>query len=60
MEKLADFIQEIGLPTTLKEMEIYADTDFKAIAETSILTAGCCKRLDADEILEILRECIGD
>lgn len=58
IEALADFIKEIGLPTTFREMNISEDTDFKAIADTSIVTAGCCKKLDAEEILEILQECI--
>ncbi|MGN0632936.1 MAG: iron-containing alcohol dehydrogenase [Oscillospiraceae bacterium] len=58
VEALADFIKEIGLPTTFSEMGIGEDTDFKAIADTAVLTAGCCKKLNRDEILDILNECI--
>ena len=58
IEALADFIKEIGLPTTFSEMGIGEDTDFKAIADTAVLTAGCCKKLTRDEILDILNECI--
>lgn len=57
IEALAGFIKEIGLPTTFTDMNISSDTDFKAIAQSTIITAGCCKKLDADEILEILNEC---
>ena len=53
---LADFIKEVGLPTKFSEMNI-ADTDWKAIADTTIITGGCAKKLSADELLEILEEC---
>lgn len=58
VEALAEFIKEIGLPTRLKEMSIPEDTDFKVIADSTILTGGCAKRFTADELYEILRECI--
>ena len=54
---LADFIKEVGLPTTFSEMNISADTDFKAIAESTIRTGGCCKKLTDDELYNILLEC---
>ena len=57
IEALADFIKEIGLPTTFAELGIPADTDLRAIADTTILTAGCCKKLTHDEIYDILCEC---
>ena len=53
---LADFIKEVGLPTKFSEMDI-TDTDWKAIADTTIITGGCAKKLTADELLEILEEC---
>lgn len=46
IDALADFIREIGLPTTLTEMKITDESILKAVAETSNLTAGCCKKLD--------------
>lgn len=55
---LADFIKEIGLPTSFSEMNIDRNTDFKAIAESTNITAGCCKKLTHEEILEILNECL--
>ena len=55
---LAAFIQEIGLPTSFAELGIPADTDFRAIADSTNITAGCCKKLTHDEIYEILKECM--
>ena len=57
VDALAVFIQEIGLPTTFAELGIPADTDFRAIADSTNITAGCCKKLTHDEIYEILMEC---
>ncbi len=57
IDALAAFIQEIGLPTTFTELGIPADTDFRAIADSTNVTAGCCKKLTHDEIYEILKEC---
>ena len=55
---LADFIREIGLPTTLTEMGITLDdATTRAIADSTIITPGCCKQLTADELMEILEEC---
>lgn len=54
---LADFIKECGLPTTFRELGIPEDTDFRAIADSTVLTAGCCKKLTHDEIYDILMEC---
>ena len=58
VETLADFIKEIGLPASFTEMGISPDTDFKAVADSCNLTAGCCKKLTHEEILEILKECL--
>ena len=57
IDALAAFIKEIGLPTTFAELGIPTDTDFRAIADSTVLTAGCCKKLTHDEIYEILKEC---
>ncbi len=58
IQALADFIKEMGMPTTFSQMGIAADTDFRAIANSTNITAGCCKKLTHDEIFEILKECI--
>ena len=57
VDALADFIREIGLPTSFAELGISADTDLRAVADSTNLTAGCCKKLTHDEIYEILLEC---
>ena len=54
---LSSFIKEIGLPTTFAELGIPADTDFRAVADSTVLTPGCCKKLNHDEIYDILCEC---
>nr|WP_325185982.1 iron-containing alcohol dehydrogenase [uncultured Oscillibacter sp.] len=57
VEALADFIREMGLPTSFHEMGIDAGTDFEAIANSTNITAGCCKKLTHEEILAIFNEC---
>ena len=57
IDALAAFIREIGLPTTFAELGIPADTDFRAVADSTNITAGCCKKLTSDEIYDILCEC---
>lgn len=54
---LADFIKEIGLPSTFTEMGITDKSVLKKVADSCNLTAGCCKKLSREEILEILEEC---
>ncbi len=55
---LANLIREVGLPTTFTEMGITLDDDIiRAIAESTVITPGCCKQLTADEIVVILNEC---
>ena len=58
IDALAVFIKEIGLPTTFTELGLPADTDFRAIADSTNITAGCCKKLTHDEIYQILQECL--
>ena len=58
IEALADFIKETGLPTSFRQMGISENTDFRAVADSTNITAGCCKKLSHDEIYEILMECI--
>ena len=57
VEALADFIREIGLPTSFRELGIPEDTDFRAIADSTVLTPGCCKKMTHEELYEILMEC---
>lgn len=58
INSLADFIHEIKLPNRLSEMGIILDdATIQAIAESTIITPGCCKKLTPYEIIEILNEC---
>lgn len=57
IEALESFIKEIGLPTSFSQLGIPTDTDLRAIADSVIITAGCCKKLSHDEIYKILTEC---
>ena len=58
IDALSAFIKEIGLPTSFAELGIPAGTDFRAITDSTNVTAGCCKKLTRDEICEILQECL--
>lgn len=58
IEALSDFIKEVGLPTSFSQMGIPENTDYKAIAKSVNITAGCCKKLTAEEIFDILKECM--
>lgn len=57
IDALEAFIKEIGMPSTLKEMGIKDKEMLRKVADSSNVTAGCCKKLTADEIYEILEEC---
>ena len=54
---LTAFIKEIGLPTTFAELGIAEDTDLRAVADSTVVTPGCCKKLTKDELYQILLEC---
>ena len=58
VEALADFIKEIGLPTTLRELGVDENTDLKAIASSCNLAPGSYKKMTHAEILAIFRECM--
>ncbi len=55
---LADFIKEIGLPTTFRELGIDEKTDFKAIADSCAIAPGSYRNMTHEEILEIFKECV--
>ena len=58
VDALTSFVKEVGLPATFTEMGIPTDTDYKAVADSTVLTGGCCKTFTGDELLNVLRECI--
>jgi len=57
VEALADFIKEIGLPTTLKELGVKDKDMLKIVAETCNISAGSYKQMTHDEIYQIFEEC---
>lgn len=57
VEALADFIKEIGLPTTLRELGVTGQTDLKEIADTVAIVSGGYKKMTHEEILKIFKEC---
>lgn len=57
IQALADFVREIGLPSTFTEMGITDKSVLKKVADTCNLTAGCCRKLSREKVLEILEEC---
>lgn len=57
VESLADFIKEMGLPTTLRELGINESTDLKVIANSCNLASGSYKTITHEEILKIFQEC---
>ena len=59
VEALADFIKEIGMPTTLKELGADENINFKEIADSCNTLAGGYRKLTHEEILEIFEEAKG-
>lgn len=58
IDALAAFIKEMGMPTTFAEFGTDAsDEVLRSVANTAVLTPGCCKKLERDEIFDILVEC---
>ncbi len=57
VEALADFIKEIGLPTTLRALGADRNTDLKQIADSCSISAGSYRQMTHREILEIFEEC---
>lgn len=57
IDALAEFIKEVSLPATFEQMNISANTDFKAVADSTFLMGGCCKKFSSEELLEVLKEC---
>ena len=56
IKALADFIKEIGLHTTLKELGVKKD-QLKEIADSCGISQGSYKIMTHEEILRIFQEC---
>ena len=57
VEALADFIKEIGLPVTLRELGITEETPLEEIANSVPLAPGSYGKLTHKDVLAIFREC---
>ncbi len=57
IEALENFILEIGLPITLRDLGVNEGTDLKAIADSCACVPGAYKAMTHEEILEIFKEC---
>lgn len=57
IEALEDFIKEIGMPTTLRELGLENKDGLKEIAYSCNLVSGSYKKMTHEEIFEIFKEC---
>lgn len=57
VESLAQFIEELGLPSTLRELGMDSRDRLKEIADSCPLLPGGYKKMTHKEILEIFHEC---
>ena len=57
IEELTEFIHEIGLPATLRELGVRDKSVLKKVAGSSRYSMGGYRKLSSDEILDILTEC---
>lgn len=56
VEVLADFIKEIGLPTTLRELGVDESIDLGEVAASCNIAPGSCKKMCHAEIARIFQE----
>lgn len=57
IQALADFMKELGLPATLREIGVNDKTELKIIADSCNISQGSYKKMTHEEILEIFNEC---
>ena len=57
IEKLTEFIHEIGLPATLRELGVRDKSVLKKVSGSSHYSMGGYRKLSSEEILDILTEC---
>lgn len=55
---LKAFIREIGLPTHWHEIGITDEEILKKAADSTVITAGCCKKFTHEELFDVLKETI--
>ena len=54
---LENFIMEIGLPVTLRDLGANQETDLKGIADSCVCMRGAGRGMTSEEILQIFKEC---
>lgn len=57
IQALSDFIREIGLPSTLRELGMKDQKSLKEIADSCHYSMGSYRRMTPEEILKIFQEC---
>ncbi len=57
IEALEDFIVEIGLPVSLRDLGVDENIDLKAIADSCNIVSGSYKKMTHEEIFTIFKEC---
>ena len=57
IQRLTDFVHEIELPTTLRELGVRDRSVLKKVAGSSHYSMGGYRKLNSEEILDILTEC---
>lgn len=58
IDALADFIREIGMPSSFREIGIDASVDLRAVAKSCNIVPTAYKVMTSEEILEIFKECL--
>lgn len=56
VDALAEFVREIGLPTTLRELGVDESINLQAIADSCAIAPGSYRAMTHKEILDILKE----
>ncbi len=57
VDALAEFIREMELPTTLRELGVTDQKQLETIAASCHFSMGAYRRISSEEILEIFQEC---
>lgn len=57
IDALEDFILEIGLPVTLRELGVDESIDLKTVADSCAISPGSYKQMTGSEIYGIFKEC---
>lgn len=56
IDVLESFIRDIGLPSRWNEIGITDEEILRKSADSTVLTAGCCKRFTHEELFDVLKE----